>query len=148
MKYNKTRNETFQKALKIGSECEERVRELLKILNYSVMNISALMLPVDLLVWNNQETFWVQVKYRSKNRSDWTMRPCPIWIKIIEYAQVSEESQLPIVLVIEYCGKFFGKNLIGETRLKLNPIPWEVETLDEDPIGKHISYPFPNIEYR
>lgn len=115
-------NSSFYKNLKLGYMCEERVSQFLRNKGFEVWNVGSYRLPVDLLVWKGDITFWVQVKFRNDKHPI-----CPVWIKRKGILETSKESGLPVILILEFQNKLYQVHLEGK-RIKLGlskpPLPF------------------------
>lgn len=96
----------FFNCLVKGNIAEEQVAQWYERQGYQVCRIGSYRLAIDLLVWNDEEEFGVQVKLRSKDTLEekyfiWGTL-CP-YLKFKEYQKILDiiqEDKLPVVLAI------------------------------------------------
>jgi len=103
----------FYNNLILGYKCEEKVAQFLRGKGFQVWNIGNYRLPVDLLVWDENITFWVQVKFRND-----LFPICPIWVKRSEILNVWKETDCSVILILEFKEQLYQVHLQGK-RIKL-----------------------------
>jgi len=91
----------FWSGLIKGNIAEAKVANYLRARGFNVWQIGSYRLPVDLLVWDNKFSFWVQVKMRTEHL-------ILVNMSFYDVLNIRADSSYPILLVLDYKNKFYA----------------------------------------